>query len=72
MIRYLSCTHNNAVDNLTTEELALFKVGKGVIVTEGNKTRFEECVLKLGTTTFRCYPLTDKHEFEKGQYEKIM
>lgn len=59
MIRYLSCTHNNAVDNLTKHEQELFITGRAVIVTEGNKTRFEECVLNLGTTKFRNYKVPE-------------
>ena len=43
MIRYLSCVHDNAESNLTPYELALLKSGCGVIVTENNQTRFEEC-----------------------------
>jgi len=43
VIRYLSCTHNNGEKRLTKQELKLFKAGNGVIVTENNQTRFEEC-----------------------------
>lgn len=48
MIRYLSCTHENAIHNLTEKETKLFKQGRGVIVTENNQTRFEECAISFG------------------------
>jgi len=63
MIRYLSCVHNNADENLTTEERLMFKAGNAVIVTEGNKTRFEECrECNSSTVNLRNY----KNEAEKG------
>lgn len=46
MIRYLSCVHDHAEENLTEQEMKLLKTGKGVIVTENNTTRFEEVNLK--------------------------
>ena len=42
MIRYLSCTHDNAERDLTDAERKLYKSCQGVIVTECGVTRFEE------------------------------
>jgi len=42
MIRYLSCTHDNAERDLTDAERALYKSCQGVIVTDKGVTRFEE------------------------------
>lgn len=47
MIRYLSCVHNNAERYLTAQELASYKSGLGLIVTECGVTRYEDTQIKF-------------------------